>query len=232
MKHLIVLLTLTAATFAQEAPKLPEPKPDVQRIFELQYVEAGEVKMLLSALNATISPVNNLRMIAVRGSKETVDVIEQALKKIDVPRPAKMNIEFTGYMIVASTKSTETVDIPDLAPVIKQLKSLFPYKGYRITETFFLRSRDGDNGRASGFIVDSVAQTRNSYAFSFSGASLTADRQIRMNNVVLEVKTPAGELGFRTQLDIREGQKVVVGKSNVVGTDDALVLILTAKVIE
>lgn len=234
MKTLIAILALSTIAFAQEPPKLPDnkPAPPVQRIFELQYLDPDEVRALFSALEASISRVNNLRLIAVRGNKETVDVIEQALKKIDVPRPARKNIEFTGYMIMASARTSDAVEIPDLAAVIKQLKTLFPYKGYRVTETFFLRSRDGDNGRASGFIVDSAAQTRNAYSFNFSNASLATDRQIRINNVALEVKTPSGDLGFRTQLDIREGQKVVVGKSNVVGTDDALILILTAKIIE
>jgi hypothetical protein len=227
MKHLILILALTTAAFAQDPPKAM-----VQKIFELKYVEPGEVKQLLGALEASISPVNNLRMIAVRGSKETVEVIEEALKRIDVPRPAKKNVEFTGYMILASSKSADTTESPELAPVIKQLRGLFPYKGYRVVETLFLRARDGDNGNASGYIVDSLNGNRHSYKFSFSTAALTADRQIRMNNVSLEVNTPSGILGFRTQLDIREGQKVVVGKSNVVGTDDALILVLNAKVIE
>ena len=232
MKYLSLILFLSAAAMAQDPPKQDAPKQMAQKIFELKHVEPGEVQMLLRALDANISPVNNLHMIAVRASKETIDVIEEALKRIDVPRPAKKNIEFTGYMILASSKTTDTTDAPELAPVIKQLRALFPYKGYRVVETMFLRSRDGDSGNASGYIVDSLNGNRHSYKFGFNTAALTADRQIRMNNVHLEVNTPSGILGFRTQLDIREGQKVVVGKSNVVGTEDALILVLNAKVIE
>lgn len=40
------------------------------------------------------------------------------------------------------------------------------------------------------------------------------------------------EANLATSLDAREGQKVVVGKSNVRGTDDAIILVITPRVIE
>jgi hypothetical protein len=43
---------------------------------------------------------------------------------------------------------------------------------------------------------------------------------------------PDNNSGIRTDVDVREGQKVVVGKSNISGSVDALILIVTAKVVE
>jgi hypothetical protein len=40
------------------------------------------------------------------------------------------------------------------------------------------------------------------------------------------------EAGFGTNVDVREGQKVVVGKAAVGGTNTALILVITAKVLE
>ena len=37
---------------------------------------------------------------------------------------------------------------------------------------------------------------------------------------------------INTSIDVREGQKVVVGKANIDNADSALILILTAKVVE
>ena len=38
--------------------------------------------------------------------------------------------------------------------------------------------------------------------------------------------------GITTDIDVREGQKVVVGKANIDNSDNALILILTAKVVD
>ena len=40
------------------------------------------------------------------------------------------------------------------------------------------------------------------------------------------------DAGFGTDVDVREGQKVVVGKAAVGGTNSALILVITAKVLE
>ena len=40
------------------------------------------------------------------------------------------------------------------------------------------------------------------------------------------------ETGINTDVDIREGQRVVVGKANMDGTDRASIVVLTAKVVE
>ena len=37
---------------------------------------------------------------------------------------------------------------------------------------------------------------------------------------------------INTSIDVREGQKVVVGKANIDNADSALILVLTAKVVE
>ena len=40
------------------------------------------------------------------------------------------------------------------------------------------------------------------------------------------------DAGFGTDVDVREGQKVVVGKAAIGGTSNALILVITAKVLE
>jgi hypothetical protein len=43
---------------------------------------------------------------------------------------------------------------------------------------------------------------------------------------------PHGEAQISTSVDVGEGQKVVVGKANMDSADNALILVLTAQVIE
>ncbi|PYV91061.1 MAG: hypothetical protein DMG05_08330 [Acidobacteria bacterium] len=68
---------------------------------------------------------------------------------------------------------------------------------------------------------------------------------IRIDNLRLRVDvpvkraTPSGpaeisgvDTGINTNIDVREGQKVVVGKATIDGSNNALFLVLTAKVID
>jgi hypothetical protein len=50
--------------------------------------------------------------------------------------------------------------------------------------------------------------------------------------VVVDGKAQVNRSGINTNIDVREGQKTVVGKSNITGTDDAIILVVTPKVIE
>jgi hypothetical protein len=65
---------------------------------------------------------------------------------------------------------------------------------------------------------------------------------IHVDNMRLDVSTPRGtdkdgkvnyrSVGISTDIDAAEGQKIVVGKSNFNGSDDALILVVTAKVVQ
>ena len=66
---------------------------------------------------------------------------------------------------------------------------------------------------------------------------------MHINGMGLLVRTPTGgrnqkgemeyrNAGLNTDIDVAEGQKVVVGKSSVNGSDEAMILIVTAKVVQ
>jgi hypothetical protein len=129
----------------------------------------------------------------------------------------------------------------ELASTVKQLRTLFAYKGYRLTESFVLRGRDGAGANTSG----NIPNTNQTYDFRYRSASVTAGspRVVHLDDLSLQVSTPTRavdkdnqtiyrRVGIGTNLDAAEGQKVVVGKSNTSGTDDALILVVTAKVVQ
>src|ERR1022692_3243090 len=58
------------------------------------------------------------------------------------------------------------------------------------------------------------------------------DRLIRLDNLDLSLHGPGDRVAaIHTEITVREGQRVVVGKSNM-GTDQSLILVVTAKVTE
>src|SRR5580658_9186533 len=63
--------------------------------------------------------------------------------------PSVKNVELTVYLLSGAQTAAATDDVPqDLASTVKQLHSLFPYKGYKLAESFILRGRS-TNGRVA-----------------------------------------------------------------------------------
>jgi len=234
MRRIIWTLLLTAAcTWAQ-------PEKFVQKIIEVKFADPGNVADAIRIFGVSAGADRSLHIVSVRGTAEQVTAAEEAIKKLDV---APLNVELTVYLVngIGGPKAGSTDEVPgELASTVKQLHSLFPYKSYRLTESFVLRAREGREGLSSGVIPG----TNSEYRFQYQRTSVSAGnpRVVRLDGMALTVSTPTGrdndgktvlrQVGVRTDIDAAEGQKIVVGKSNFNGSDDALILVVTAKVVQ
>ncbi len=76
------------------------------------------------------------------------------------------------------------------------------------------------------------------YVFRLRSARLGSEGQprvIRIDGLHFEAGKPSGRggsLSMNAEIDVREGQYAVVGKTGIEGADKALILVLTAKVVE
>lgn len=154
--------------------------------------------------------------------------------------PANTNVEFTVYLISGSGQGA-TDEVPkDLESTVKQLHSVFAYKAYKLSESFILR---GGAGMASTEGVLPGVGLR--YRFGYFRYRLSGDppRAVQLEALYLELTRPAVGLKdgkqiyetvakISTNLDMRDGQKVVVGKSSINAGGDALILVIVPKVIE
>jgi len=201
------------------------------------------LKEVAPGTDVLISSSDNEHLV-LSGPKDAVAGFEEIIKQLDVPTVVKKDIETTVYMIVASMQAAAaTTMAPELDPVLKQLKGIFNYKGFRLLDSFVLRSRDGEHGENNAFIppLDSQASTlKISYFFAFTHASVDGGdnaRVIRFDQMKLSMKIPDGntyrDAGISTNVDVPEGKKVVIGKtSGVLGPDSALILVISAKVVD
>jgi hypothetical protein len=158
-----------------------------------------------------------MRMIAVRGMRDSVAAFEASLKSLDVPS--------------------------ELESVLRQLKGIFPYQGFRLWETIVLRTWDfqGHPERGPKRVRGRVSEAANDihdleYEFGFRSATTVPDDGGLVVRIDLcqsgEGTEPQRMLvaSIRTDIDVRVGQKVVVGKANVGASAGALFLVVTAKV--
>ena len=154
------------------------------------------------------------------------------------------NIELTVYLVSGVTQGSTTDDVPqDLLSTVKQLRSIFNYKSYKLTESFMLRGRLGAGASAQGVLPGGSGIH---YEFRYGSADAPAEPspQIRINGLRIVLtnnynrrgddgKTVSDPLAsIVTDLDIREGQKTVVGKSSISSTGDALILVIVPKLVQ
>lgn len=255
MKRLVLVMILAASSgFAQEEKKAEaqpaKPQDFVQRIVQVNHASPDRLRSLLEIFGIQIKSDHNLKTIALSGPAENVKAAEDAIRRLDVPPPPSRNIESTFYMIMASQKADGDGKLPgELDSVIKQLRNISAYQNYRLLDTIVLRSREGNSAETTGTLPSpvQVAGTPQSgtYRLSFAGVSVDPDtktgRLAHFNNLHFVARMPlfTGPNQFQfhenriaTSVDVREGQKVVLGKANVEGGDSALILVVTVKVVD
>lgn len=226
------------------------------RIFEMKHVTTGEVSTLLSAFDARIRMSSDkARVLAVTATPETMSAIEQAIKRLDVPPPVPKNVELTLYMALAGDQIPDSGKMPpELEPVAKQLRNVFPYKSYHLLESFQVRGRDGQTVDTSGVAPSPYTQAegaRMTYNFKsrISVAASEKGDMIRIDALRFSLRVPVAtgmvnntptnfqfvDAGVFTDIDVRDGQKVVVGKAAVGGQQSsrsAIFLIVSGKVVD
>lgn len=177
-------------------------------------------------------------------------------------RPGNRNIELIAYMLMAAPKGTAGDALPaELDPVAKQLKAVFGFNDLRLLDSLLLRTREGIPAEASGnagITNAAIPNATSTYQLRIAKSSVNSSERgntIRLDGFRFGIRVPypiasfqAGvgstgavpvstqfqftEVGFNTELDIREGQKVVVGKTKVDNTGSAFILVLTAKALD
>jgi hypothetical protein len=243
----IGMLLIAPAAWAQEPPK------NTQAIIEVKYADVNRLTDLLRPIyGGNIKADSSLHVIGVSGPTDLVAAITAAIQKLDVPLSAEPDVELTVYLISGVAQGQATDDVPqELASTVKQLHGLFAYKSYKLSDTLVLRGRTGRpfNGaetQTEGMLPGTTNLTYrlsynslevspgdprtvhiNALGFSLRGPTVTTTSK---DNVSTDhTQTPAR---IFTDLDVREGQKTVVGKSSVNSAGDALILVIVPKVVD
>jgi len=242
MKRLLLLVMSMMALCAQDS---------VSRVVQLRYVHPDSVAAVMDILAGNKVKWRNdgtLRIIAMNGPLELVDAMEAAAKKLDIPASAAKNIESTFHILLAGGQGPSTAVPAELSGVVQQLGNVFGLKSFRVLETSVIRGRDGREMRTSGLIsipvkVDASPQ----YFISSKRISMSPgekSNQIRMDHLEFRVSVPVPQSGDKpgaitylqggvtTDVDLREGQKVVVGKASVHTTGESIFLVVSAKLVD
>jgi hypothetical protein len=254
MKRLLFALLLIVLPLAAQEAKKEDEKSNarpvgqrVQKLFLLKYADPVKVAELLRVFNATVSPNSDMHALAVETAiGPSMAAIEEAIQRLDVPSAASKNIEMTAYLLLGAseTAGAEAGAMPkELDSVVAQLKNTFAFKSYRLLDILALRTRVGQ--RAATNSVGRPMQVGTNMPspttqFRINSAGIGSDETtVRIDGLNLGGRIPVRsgsgeqfsfqEVGLSADVDIKQGQKVVIGRVSV--AESALFVVLTAQVV-
>lgn len=246
-RALLTLLMMTLPLAAQEKKADEKPVPTEQKVFVLKYADAQNLRNLLQVFHATVDANRDMRVLAVDATPTTMAAIEDAIKRLDVPSAAPVNVDLTVYMLVGheGENPAGSAAVPkELDSVVTQLKNAFAFKNYSLLDVLELRTRTGQGASttSSGGAVQTGMGNSSQPVITqlrLSSAGVDSDgSSIHINQLNANIRMPVSSgngfeyqnLGVNTDIDIKEGQKVVIGRLGI-SKDQALFLVMTVKIV-
>jgi len=246
-KTLIILLAfffligMSLNLYSQQAAK-PELRKE---IVQVKYLTADRAERLLrpyltrvmpGGLFGQIQELPERNAIIIEDTPEVVEKLLSMLKELDV-KP--FDLQFTADVILGSlgtSLGTTGDELKELMsdPVIRELNSLLKYKSFKRLDTSIIKVQDNTRAyqRIGGggmslqlgirprFIKEEKADAFLVELDLSQSKGLTSEGKERTSNLL------------STTLSLKSGERTVVGVSKLDGGDEALILILSGKIIK
>lgn len=237
------------------------------KIIELKHREPSDIISVISPLGSGFKGAKMVanrytqpKSITIRDFPENIAVIEEAVKRLDVPLPPApplpkpeptpartpvSNIEVRLQVLLASSGELAKTDpVPvDTQKVIKELQSTLTYKNYSPIASIIHRGNIRNGGKVTGIAIagSPLFERPVSLPYDFGFTDIQPEykednlSRIYIRNLVFTIGGGndiglTGQATFMTSLSIRDEEQVVIGTSSL--KDKGLILILSVKVIK
>jgi type II secretory pathway component GspD/PulD (secretin) len=257
LKHAFAVLLLAfvfiSVSPAQQPSATPAPSDNYvtssgfkNRVFEVKYRDPNSLANVLSRLTsgfkgAGITPNAEFKTLTVRDFPENLATIEEALKRLDVPGVPHPNIELHMHVLLASNAGGSDSNVPaELKDVLAELRGTLNYKNYelaasvvqRLTETSSVLQGNGTAEVPSG--NSGVANLSMPYEYYIRSVSLLPNpngvQSFQIADFAFTGSTDKDRARIQTALNLRDGEKVVVGTATI--RNRALIVVLSAKLLK
>jgi hypothetical protein len=245
-----LLAGITLNLYALQEQRKPELKKE---FVKLKYVEADEVHKVLRSFQSPygrITSNDDLNVITIQDIPEIVDKMLLLIKDIDV-KPVDLLI--TVDLILGSMGIEQSPELARLMsgqpskkklesdPLIKELKSVLGYTDYNRIDSSFIRIQDDSYSdlKLGGQGLDLRLRLEPRYVKEEKGDAFQLELRLVQHISEMRIREGIGaEKGdksivlIRTTLTVKSGERTVVGVSKLDGGDNALILIISGKVIK
>lgn len=240
----VLLATAAAPLPAQEPePEAAPARPDlVTDIYEVRHADVERLASLIGIFDVVVRSDRHVGALTLRGPKVSVEAALEALRRLDVAPEPTPSVELTLWILLGS-KTPDGDDLPEaLRPVARQLEGTLGYAAFDLLDTVLVRTRDGGKVATGGtFQASGKLSVPANYGMDVLRAEVIpgegdAAPTVRLNQLqfslypVLEEDQTGRHTSLQTDVEVREGQKVVVGKATTSPDNQGLILVVEARV--
>ncbi len=200
-----------------------------KEIVKLRYVRAQDIQSLLlpyiSHLGRIQGNPNLPNIMTISDAPENVEKILAAIRELDVKPP---DVLYTIQLVLGS--ETEAATDPDLQgdPIIKELRKLLRFKGYTLLDSTLMRTVTNRDALVQfGPKAEFELYLRPDVAGDVKAAAI--ETQVRLTQTQSKAEKT---LLLSSTLNIKSGDRTVVGVSKLDGGDKGLILIISGRVVD
>jgi len=165
--------------------------------------------------------------------------MEEAIKRLDVPAAPQPNIELHMHVLIASNAGGSSSDMPaELRDVLTQLRGTLNYRNYELaasvvqrltsTERVLQGSGTAELPSGGGTVISMP------YEYSIYNVSMAQNAaggaSLQISDFAFSAANEKDRARIQTALNLRDGEKVVVGTATL--RSRALVVVLTANLVK
>jgi len=244
MNKLLLVCVLTASAVAQQAPKPASVEDAIKNniTYEIKNLDDLHSRALLDMIQ-TLTGVSVFNMgynqafhtVVIHGvpPADAAKVVE-LFKKYDVPQPPKPEVEFTAYLVSATSPGSPAPTgarpvPPELQSAITQMKQTLVDRTYALRDVQV--TRVVSESSIDGVMPGTPASV---YNLTYGRIKVQPDaKSVQIANFSFTYKACPGDNCPKLQMStseatIREGQKLVFGKIQTGSSD--MYVVLTAKI--
>jgi hypothetical protein len=210
-----------------------------KEIVRLKYVRAQDIENLLRGYSGPLGFItSNPRspsVLSIGDTPENVDKILAAIREIDVKTA---DVLYTVQLVLGSSGETDpgAKPVPESDAVIRELRNLLKYKTYSLLDTTLVRTVNMNNSEVKfGPKAEFELALRPEVAGDAKAPVIKT--QVRLRRVELvggyqDKLTYKESVLVESTLNVRSGDRTVVGVSKLDGGDTGLILIISAKIVD
>jgi hypothetical protein len=227
----------SATTGSGQQAQNTEAKNLRKEIVKLKYVRAQDIQNILYGYTSRDGHIsfnpNMPSVLSVSDTPENVDKMLAAIREIDV-KPA--DVLYTVQLVLGSKADATTDAELRNDPIIKQIGDVLRFKGYTLLDATLVRSVNLDRAKVTfGPKAEFDLELRPEVTGDAKMPVIKTDvrlQQTRMRQTDPNVlKTEIVTL-IESTLNIKSGDRTVVGVSKPDGGDKGLILIISAKIVD
>lgn len=208
-----------------------------KEIVKLKYVRADQISNLLYNYTSQLGHIslqNSLPFVlAISDTPENVEKILAAIREIDV-KPA--DVLYTVQLVLGSEADAATDAELKGDPIVKELGKLLRFKGYTLLDATLVRTVNMDNaavkfGPKAEFQLELRPEVSGDAKMPVIKTGVRL-RRIEQPGYYQDKPITNVVTLIESTLNIKSGERTVVGVSKLDGGDKGLILIISAKIVD